>query len=240
MLDRLQYIFNEVKNRPYNSKMDDNIKKKIQGAIDNELYVIIRATQNIGGDLKRNWSAWMGTRNKDLKKLIEDFYLEVRLTNGYGDNYIESLNFNEFKDEIYDEDSRLYDEELQQMSEKDLMLYFADLTGNDIRYDKYSKEDNIVILHFSIGSPVSKKFLRLKDKKAIIYHNGISCFDVSGDSLNEVLGNIQNIINDPWPFFNGEYVNTKTETVKVLGRLEPEPSIQGYWYVLSTTDYEVE
>ena len=216
MLDRLQYIFNEVKNRPYNSKMDDNIKKKIQGAIDNELYVIIRATQNIGGDLKRNWSAWMGTRNKDLKKLIEDFYLEVRLTNGYGDNYIESLNFNEFKDEIYDEDSRLYDEELQQMSEKDLMLYFADLTGNDIRYDKYSKE------------------------WALVHHDGISCFDVSGDSLNEVLGNIQNIINDPWPFFNGEYVNTKTETVKVLGRLEPEPSIQGYWYVLSTTDYEVE
>ncbi len=42
---------------------------------------------------------------------------------------------------------------------------------NYLEYDKYSKEDNIVILHFSIGSPVSKKFLRLKDKKAIIYHN---------------------------------------------------------------------
>jgi len=42
---------------------------------------------------------------------------------------------------------------------------------NYLEYDKYSKEGNVVIFHFSIGSPVTKKFLRLKDKKAIIYHN---------------------------------------------------------------------
>ena len=42
---------------------------------------------------------------------------------------------------------------------------------NYLEYDKYSKEDNVIIFHFSIGSPVSKKFLRCKDKKAIIYHN---------------------------------------------------------------------
>jgi glycosyltransferase involved in cell wall biosynthesis len=38
-------------------------------------------------------------------------------------------------------------------------------------YDKYSDRDNIVIFHFSIGSPVTKKFLRIPDRKVIIYHN---------------------------------------------------------------------
>jgi len=42
---------------------------------------------------------------------------------------------------------------------------------NYLEYDKYSNENNVIIFHFSIGSPVSKKFLRLKDKKVIIYHN---------------------------------------------------------------------
>jgi len=42
---------------------------------------------------------------------------------------------------------------------------------NYLEYDKYSHPDNVVIYHFSIGSPVMKKFLRLPDKKVIIYHN---------------------------------------------------------------------
>jgi len=38
-------------------------------------------------------------------------------------------------------------------------------------YRKYSSPENIVIFHFSIGSPVSKMFFRLVDKKVMIYHN---------------------------------------------------------------------
>lgn len=38
-------------------------------------------------------------------------------------------------------------------------------------YRKYSSPDNIVIFHFSIGSPVSKLFFRVPDKKIMIYHN---------------------------------------------------------------------
>ncbi len=42
---------------------------------------------------------------------------------------------------------------------------------NYLEYDRYSSAENIVIYHFSIGSPVSKKFIRLPDKKVMIYHN---------------------------------------------------------------------
>lgn len=38
-------------------------------------------------------------------------------------------------------------------------------------YKKFSAPDNIVIFHFSIGSPVSKMFFRIPDKKIMIYHN---------------------------------------------------------------------
>ena len=38
-------------------------------------------------------------------------------------------------------------------------------------YKKYSSSDNVVIFHFSIGSPVSKLFFRVPDKKMMIYHN---------------------------------------------------------------------
>lgn len=38
-------------------------------------------------------------------------------------------------------------------------------------YKKFSSLDNIVIFHFSIGSPVSKMFFRIPDKKIMIYHN---------------------------------------------------------------------
>jgi len=38
-------------------------------------------------------------------------------------------------------------------------------------YEKISSKDNIVIFHFSIGSPVSKLFFRIPDKKIMIYHN---------------------------------------------------------------------
>ncbi|MFC2156117.1 glycosyltransferase family 4 protein [Acidobacteriota bacterium] len=48
---------------------------------------------------------------------------------------------------------------------------YADQIINYLEYDRYSHEDNVVIFHFSIGSPVSKKFMRVPDKKVIIYHN---------------------------------------------------------------------
>jgi glycosyltransferase involved in cell wall biosynthesis len=38
-------------------------------------------------------------------------------------------------------------------------------------YTKFSSPDNVVIFHFSIGSPVSKMFFRIPDKKIMIYHN---------------------------------------------------------------------
>lgn len=42
---------------------------------------------------------------------------------------------------------------------------------NYLEYDRYSSEDNILIYHFSIGSKITKKFIRVPDKKVIIYHN---------------------------------------------------------------------
>jgi glycosyltransferase involved in cell wall biosynthesis len=38
-------------------------------------------------------------------------------------------------------------------------------------YKKFSSPENVVIFHFSIGSPVSKMFFRVPDKKIMIYHN---------------------------------------------------------------------
>jgi len=38
-------------------------------------------------------------------------------------------------------------------------------------YRKFSSPENVVIFHFSIGSPVSKMFFRVPDKKIMIYHN---------------------------------------------------------------------
>jgi len=48
---------------------------------------------------------------------------------------------------------------------------YADQIINYLEYDRYSDKDNIIIYHFSIGSPVTKKFLRVPDRKVIIYHN---------------------------------------------------------------------
>lgn len=38
-------------------------------------------------------------------------------------------------------------------------------------YRRFSSPDNVVIFHFSIGSPVSKVFFRIPDKRIMIYHN---------------------------------------------------------------------
>lgn len=38
-------------------------------------------------------------------------------------------------------------------------------------YKKISSPSNVVIFHFSIGSPVSKLFFRVPDRKIMIYHN---------------------------------------------------------------------
>ncbi len=44
--------------------------------------------------------------------------------------------------------------------------------GRDYReYPGFSHPDNVVIFHFSIGSPVSKMFFRIPDRKIMLYHN---------------------------------------------------------------------
>jgi glycosyltransferase involved in cell wall biosynthesis len=44
--------------------------------------------------------------------------------------------------------------------------------AHDFReYSRFSSSSNIVIFHFSIGSPVSKMFFRIPDKRIMIYHN---------------------------------------------------------------------
>jgi glycosyltransferase involved in cell wall biosynthesis len=48
---------------------------------------------------------------------------------------------------------------------------YAHQVRNYLEYDAFSSPDHMVIYHFSIGSLVTKKFLRLADKKIIIYHN---------------------------------------------------------------------
>ncbi len=48
---------------------------------------------------------------------------------------------------------------------------YAHEVRNYLDYDRFSAPGNTVIFHFSIGSPVVKKFLRLRDRKVIIYHN---------------------------------------------------------------------
>lgn len=48
---------------------------------------------------------------------------------------------------------------------------YAGQVRNYLEYDRFSSPGNTVIYHFSIGSPVTKKFLRLADRKVIIYHN---------------------------------------------------------------------
>lgn len=53
-------------------------------------------------------------------------------------------------------------------------LYHPKYAGQIIdyrQYDRFSNEKNILIFHFSIGSPVTEKFLQAPDKKLIIYHN---------------------------------------------------------------------
>lgn len=53
-------------------------------------------------------------------------------------------------------------------------LYHPKYAGQIIdyrEYERFSNEKNILIFHFSIGSPVTEKFLQTPDKKLIIYHN---------------------------------------------------------------------
>ncbi len=48
---------------------------------------------------------------------------------------------------------------------------YAGQVRNYLEYDRFSSPANTVLFHFSIGSPVTRKFLRLPDRKVIIYHN---------------------------------------------------------------------
>lgn len=48
---------------------------------------------------------------------------------------------------------------------------YAGQVRNYLEYDRFSSAQNTVLFHFSIGSPVTRKFLRLPDRKVIIYHN---------------------------------------------------------------------
>ncbi len=59
-------------------------------------------------------------------------------------------------------------------SEIFIRFYDPRLAGlvHDFReYTRWSKPENVVIFHFSIGSPVSKLFSRIPDRKIMIYHN---------------------------------------------------------------------
>ena len=59
-------------------------------------------------------------------------------------------------------------------SEIFIRFYDPRLAGlvHDFReYKKFSDPGNVVIFHFSIGSPVSKMFFRIPDRKIMIYHN---------------------------------------------------------------------
>jgi glycosyltransferase involved in cell wall biosynthesis len=47
----------------------------------------------------------------------------------------------------------------------------AKYAKNFREYTKFSSPSNVVIFHFSIGSPVSKMFFRIPDKRVMIYHN---------------------------------------------------------------------
>jgi glycosyltransferase involved in cell wall biosynthesis len=47
----------------------------------------------------------------------------------------------------------------------------AKYTHDFREYSKFSSPSNVVIFHFSIGSPVSKMFFRIPDKRVMIYHN---------------------------------------------------------------------
>lgn len=47
----------------------------------------------------------------------------------------------------------------------------AGLARDYREYWQFSSPGNVVIFHFSIGSPVSKMFFRVPDKKIMIYHN---------------------------------------------------------------------
>jgi glycosyltransferase involved in cell wall biosynthesis len=47
----------------------------------------------------------------------------------------------------------------------------AKYTKDFREYTKFSSPSNVVIFHFSIGSPVSKLFFRIPDKRVMIYHN---------------------------------------------------------------------
>ena len=64
----------------------------------------------------------------------------------------------------------------EQGFESEIFVRFFDprLAGSikDYReYRRYSSPQNVVIFHFSIGSPVSKLFFRIPDKRIMIYHN---------------------------------------------------------------------
>jgi len=48
---------------------------------------------------------------------------------------------------------------------------YAAQVHNYLEYDRFAAPDDVVIFHFSIGSPVTKKFLRLAARKVIVYHN---------------------------------------------------------------------
>ena len=60
------------------------------------------------------------------------------------------------------------------VSEIFIRFYEPRMAGHirDFReYSRFSSPDNVVIFHFSIGSPVSKMFFRIPDKRIMIYHN---------------------------------------------------------------------
>lgn len=77
---------------------------------------------------------------------ISDEMLEIRRV----------LQENGFESEIF---VRFYDPRL------------AHLARDFREYPAFSSPENVIIFHFSIGSPVSRMFFRVPDRKIMIYHN---------------------------------------------------------------------
>ncbi len=86
---------------------------------------------------------------------------------------------------------------------------YADQVIHYDQYHRFSSPQDIVIFHFSIGSPVTQKFLSIPHKKVIIYHNitphqyfldyqpvlAIDCYK-GREELKQLVGNVALALGD--------------------------------------------
>jgi glycosyltransferase involved in cell wall biosynthesis len=90
---------------------------------------------------------------------VHQFATSLSYGDAISDEMIEIQNVlreNGFRSEIF---TRFYDPRM------------AGLRRDYREYKRISTPENVVLFHFSIGSPVSKMFFRIPDRKIMIYHN---------------------------------------------------------------------